>query len=141
MARIQLEIITPEAVVLEETVDEVILPGAVGEIGVLPGHLPLMTTLGSGRLIAVHGTERHKFVIHGGFAEILPGKVVILTGAGEPVENIDIDRAKKALAAAEAALREAEGKPEDQSVVEAAALYKAALSRARARILIAEEGE
>ncbi len=138
MAQIQLEIITPQAIVLEETVDEVILPGSAGEIGVLPGHLPLMTTLGSGRLIAISAAGQRKFAVHGGFAEILPDKVVILTGAGESVDDIDLSRAKEALERAERAIKAAETKPEDESVAE---LHRAALERARARILIAEEGE
>lgn len=141
MAQIQLEIITPEAIVLEETVDEVILPGTSGEIGVLPGHLPLMTTLGSGRLIAVSGAERQKYAVHGGFAEVLPDKVVVLTGAGESVGDIDLSRAKEALERAERAIKEVEAKPEDESKVEALEMHQAALERARARILIAEEEE
>lgn len=141
MAQIQLEIITPQAVVLTKTVDEVILPGTSGEIGVLPGHLPLMTTLGSGRLIAVSGTERFKFAVHGGFAEVLPNKVVVLTGAGESAEDIDMSRAKEALARAEKALHAVETKPADESHAETIEIHRAALARARARIMIAEDDQ
>lgn len=139
MSQIQLEIITPEAAILDKMVDEVILPGTNGEIGVLPGHLPLMTTLQSGRLLAISGGETQKFVVHGGFAEVLPQKVVVLTEAGESTASIDVARAKAALERAETALQEDEKRAEDQSKTAAIEIHKADLARARARILAAEE--
>ena len=139
MSQIQLEIITPEAIILEKMVDEVILPGSSGEIGVLPGHVALMTTLQSGRLIAISGGETQKFAVHGGFAEVLPNKVVILTEAGESASNIDLTRAREALERAEVALKDAESRAADESGAEAVELHKSSLARARARILLAED--
>ncbi len=139
MSQIQLEIITPEAAVLDKMVDEVILPGSAGELGILPGHVPLMTTLKSGRLVALCDGETERFAIHGGFAEVLPHKVVILTEAGESSAEIDLDRAREALERADVALKDAEARAADESDAEAVELHKSALARARARILLAEE--
>ena len=140
MSTITLEIVTPEGAVFNEEVDEVILPGTEGELGVLPGHLPLMTTLRSGRLVALTGGQRHRFAVHGGFAEILPGKIVVLTEASESATDIDKDRARAALEKAEQALKNAEAlRGEEVGEADPAALHRAALNRARARLIVSEE--
>lgn len=137
---ILLEIVTPEKAVLHEEVDEVILPGTDGELGILPGHLPLMTTLRSGRLVTIKGGAQRVFVTHGGFAEVLPEKVVVLTDASEDLSSIDPARARAALEKAEKALAEAEARGQEAGDPEAAEVHKRAMERARAR-LIASEGE
>lgn len=141
MARLTLEIVTPNAEIFNEEVDEVILPGTEGELGVLPEHLPLMTTLRSGRLIAIQGgREAARFAVHGGFAEILPGKVIILTDAAERAGDIDIKRARQALERAESALKGDEaGRGQEVEGLSAADLQARALQRARARLIVAEE--
>ena len=141
MSKITLEIVTPEGAVYNQEVDEVILPGTTGELGVLPEHLPLMTTLSSGRLIAIADGKSQMLAVHGGFAEILPNKVLVLTEAGEFAGDIDATRARAALEAAEQALKDAEGTPRGEEVGEAdpAALHRAALERARARLIVSEE--
>jgi F-type H+-transporting ATPase subunit epsilon len=140
MSKITLEIVTPEGAVFSEDVDEVILPGTMGEIGVLPGHVPLMTTLNSGRLIAISEGDKHRFAVHGGFAEILPEKVVILTEASELAGEIDAERAKAAISSAEEALKQAEvARGEEVGEADPMELHRAALERARARLVVSED--
>jgi F-type H+-transporting ATPase subunit epsilon len=139
MSKLTLEIVTPERAVFDEAVDEVILPGTDGELGILPGHLPMMTTLKSGRLIAVNGGEQRRFAVHGGFAEILPDKVIILTDASEDASAIDIARARAALERAEQAMREVEARGAEVEAPDAAEAHKRSLERARARLLVSED--
>jgi F-type H+-transporting ATPase subunit epsilon len=104
---IQLEIVTPEKVVVSEAVQIVASPGALGEFGVLNGHTPFMTTLKTGRVrfTDADGAERYAFV-SGGFAEALPDKVTILAESAEKRSDIDLDRAKDALERAQKRLAE-----------------------------------
>src|SRR5437867_4695432 len=103
---IQLEVVTPERRVVAETVDEVILPGSEGYLGVLPGHTPLLTTLGIGQIMFRRGTVRHYLATAGGFAEVLPDRVSILAEIAERAEEIDRERAQRSLDRATARLRE-----------------------------------
>jgi F-type H+-transporting ATPase subunit epsilon len=132
VATIRLEVVTPERVVLEEDVDIVVGRAAEGDIGVLHGHEPLVTTVEIGELTyRVHGEDRH-MAISGGFMEIRPDKVVILADVAERSEEIDRQRAEQARARAEAALAEARG-------TEAEAQAAAALQRALLRLRVAEQ--
>jgi F-type H+-transporting ATPase subunit epsilon len=132
VATIRLEVVTPERVVLEEDVDIVVGRAADGDIGVLHGHEPLITTAEIGELMyRVHGEDRH-LAISGGFMEIRPDKVVILADVAERSEEIDRQRAEQARARAEAALAEARG-------TEAEAQAAAALQRALLRLRVAEQ--
>ena len=83
MDKIVLEIVTPERKVLSKEVDEVTLPGAAGELGILPGHTELLTLLKPGRLIFRAGNESGVYSVAGGFAEIGHTKVVVLGDAAE----------------------------------------------------------
>lgn len=99
--RLTVELATPTRLVVAETVDEVVAPGAEGYFGVLPGHAPLLTTLGVGELTYRTGRdERHVFV-SGGFAEVRSDKVIILADAAEQPQEIDRARAERAKARAE----------------------------------------
>jgi F-type H+-transporting ATPase subunit epsilon len=93
---IRLEIVTPERRLASEQVDEVILPGSQGYLGILPGHAPLLTTLGIGYLVYRKGNVRHYLAISWGFAEVLPGRVSVLAEVAERAEEIDQVRATKA---------------------------------------------
>jgi len=93
-SHLTLEIVTPDELLLHETVDEVEIPGAEGYFGVLPGHTPLLATLQVGELWYRKGSERHFLSIAFGFAEVLPDRVTILAQIGEKAETIDIDRAE-----------------------------------------------
>ena len=100
---IELVIVTPEKQLLRERVPDVEMPGENGYLGILPGHAPLMTELGIGEL-SYHdasGKESTHIAIIRGFAEVLPDRVAILAETAERAEEIDLQRAKEALARAE----------------------------------------
>ena len=100
---IELVIVTPEKQLLRVKVAEVQMPGENGYLGVLPGHAPLMTELGIGEL-SYHdmgGKESAHIAIVQGFAEVLPDRVTLLAETAERAEEIDVQRAKDALARAE----------------------------------------
>jgi F-type H+-transporting ATPase subunit epsilon len=90
---ITLEIVTPERQLAHERVDSVQLPGARGQLGILPGHAPLITELGSGMLIYRKGAETQYLSVFRGFAEVLGDRVIVLAEAGERAEEIDVERA------------------------------------------------
>jgi F-type H+-transporting ATPase subunit epsilon len=98
---LRLEIVTPERLLVRETVDEVVLPGELGEIGVLPGHTPLLTTLKVGPLLYRKGETRYFLAIALGFAEVLPDRVSVLAQIAEKAEEIDVARAESARQRAE----------------------------------------
>jgi F-type H+-transporting ATPase subunit epsilon len=100
---IELVIVTPEKQLLREKAVEVQMPGENGYLGILPGHAPLVTELGIGGL-SYHdkgGKESTHVAIVRGFAEVLPDRVTILAETAERAEEIDLQRAKDALARAE----------------------------------------
>lgn len=140
--QVRLEVVTPERAVLSEEVDEVVLPGARGQVGILPGHLPLLTQLGIGEMIIrTSGGERH-FFVDSGFAEVLEDTVSVLTQECEGVSEIDVEKAKGELSIAEEEIERLEAKTEiedeDEELLER---YRASLKRARTRMLVAEETE
>ncbi len=100
---IQLIVVTPERQLLQVAVGEVTIPGLDGELGVLPGHAPLITELGIGELKyrAADSSQSEPLAILGGFAEVLPDRVTVLAEAAEHPEEIDLTRAEAALARAE----------------------------------------
>jgi F-type H+-transporting ATPase subunit epsilon len=109
-SHIDLQIVTPDRLILHEQVDEVQIPGAQGYFGVLPGHTPFLATLAVGELWYRKGQEKFYVAIAFGFAEVLPDRVTILARVGERAEDIDIDRAEAARKRAEDRL--AQPKPE-----------------------------
>jgi F-type H+-transporting ATPase subunit epsilon len=104
---IHLEVVTPEKIVVSEEVQIVASPGSLGEFGVLSGHTPFLTTLKTGiiRYADANGKEQYVFV-SGGFAEALPDKVTVLAESAEKRSDIDLERAREALARAEKRLAE-----------------------------------
>jgi F-type H+-transporting ATPase subunit epsilon len=106
MATTRLEIVTAERVVFSEDVDAVIAPGIEGQLGILPHHAPLMTTLMPGELLVRKGGEELSLAITGGFVEVRPDRIIILADAAERVEEIDVARAEEAKRRAEERLKE-----------------------------------
>src|SRR5271170_1432219 len=100
---IELIIVTPEQQFLRESVIEVVLPGAEGELGVLPGHAPLMTELGIGELTyrGAGSNPSGVLAIIQGFAEVLGDRVTVLAETAERAAEIDLARAEAAKARAE----------------------------------------
>ena len=99
--KLQLEVVTPDRALVREAVDEVQVPGAEGYLGVLPGHTPLLATLKVGELCYRVGQEQHFVAIAGGFAEILPDRVIILAQIAERAQDVDLARAEAAKKRAE----------------------------------------
>ena len=100
---IQLIVVTPERQLLRESVLEVGVPGLDGQLGILPGHAPLMTELGIGELSYRTSSSSHPVVLAviSGFAEVLPDRVTVLAETAERAEEIDLARAEEAKARAE----------------------------------------
>ena len=99
--KIQLQIVSAERSLVNETVDEVEIPGSDGYFGVLPGHTPLLAVLGAGELWYRQGQERTYLAIAFGFAEVQPDRVTILAEIAEKAHEIDIERAEAAKRRAE----------------------------------------
>jgi F-type H+-transporting ATPase subunit epsilon len=106
MTTTRLDIVTAERVVFSEDVDAVIAPGIEGQLGVLPHHSPLMTTLEPGELLVRKGGEEFSLAISGGFIEVRPDRVIVLADAAERVEEIDVARAEEAKRRAEERIKE-----------------------------------
>jgi F-type H+-transporting ATPase subunit epsilon len=102
--KIDLEIVTPEKLVLSRKVDDVTLPSVEGYMGVLPGHAPLLARLEAGEVSYLDGGERRYLAVSGGYAEVLRGAVSVLARTSEPAEEIDVARAERARDAAESLL-------------------------------------
>jgi F-type H+-transporting ATPase subunit epsilon len=98
---IDLQIVTPERMLVHEQVDEVEVPGVEGYFGVLPGHTPLLAALAVGELWYRKGQDKTYLSIANGFAEVLPDRVTILAHLAEHAEEIDVERAQAALKRAE----------------------------------------
>mgnify|MGYP001545211822 FL=1 len=105
--RLHLEIVTPSRRVVEVEVDEVRLPGALGEMGVLPGHIPLLTSLAAGPLTYYEGSAVTRYAVQGGFAEVLPDRVTILATVAKTAADIDLVEAKNNLEQAQGKLKDA----------------------------------
>src|SRR5919197_4207158 len=101
---IDLQIVTPDRLLVREQVDEVEIPGSEGYFGVLPGHTPLLASLAVGELWYRKGQEKTYLSIALGFAEVLPDRVTILAQLAEKPEEIDVARAEEAKKRAEARL-------------------------------------
>jgi len=93
---VRLDIVTAERLVFSEDVDVVVAPGIEGQLGILPHHAPLMTTLASGELRIRKDGEETSLFISGGFLEVRPDKVIVLADAAERSEEIDLARAEEA---------------------------------------------
>jgi len=99
--KLTLEIVTPDRALVREEVDEVVVPGSEGELGILPGHTPLLATLKVGELWYRQGQEKHYLAIAFGFVEVLPDRVTILAQIAERAQDIDVTRAERAKQRAE----------------------------------------
>ena len=135
----RLEIATPTRQLVSAEADEVVAPGSEGYFGVLPGHAPFLTTLGSGEVSYRHGREEGHLAVIGGFAEVQGDRVMILAETAERPEEIDRERAERARQRAEQRLsgRPPQGRsPEGESEIDFARAV-AALARALARLQVA----
>lgn len=106
-----LEIVTPEARVYADTIDAVVIPTVEGEIGVLPGHIPLLTQVGRGALRVTKGGASQLLAVSGGFAQIAGDKVSVLAENAISEEKIDEQAAEAAMKRAEDELKARETLP------------------------------
>jgi F-type H+-transporting ATPase subunit epsilon len=128
---IKLDIVTAEKVVFTDDVDIIIAPGKDGELGILPHHAPLMTSLVPGELVARKSGEEYCMAISGGFLEVRPDRVIVLADSAERAEEIDVARA-------EAAKKRAQDQLARHAAGADSAVAEAALRRALARLDVAE---
>lgn len=127
--RLDLEIVTPERLVLQTAVDEAVLPGSEGYFGVLPGHAPLLAALGAGELSYRIGAEWSYLAVTGGFVEVLRQRVSVLAETAERPDEIDAEGARREQAQAEATLATETSESGLQRAQES-------LARARARLQV-----
>jgi len=106
---LQLEVVTPQGRVLEKTADTVVLPGHLGELGVLPGHIPLAVQIKAGEMRVTSGATDEVFIVGGGFAMIANDAVSVLTDAAVNEANIDEQAVAQAQQRAEQALLDSAG--------------------------------
>src|SRR3954470_215064 len=104
-ATFQLEIVTPERLLVSDAAEEMQIPGKNGYLGILPQHAPLITELGVGEITYRKGTQTQHLAVAWGFAEVLPDKVTILAEVAEKAEEIDVERARRAKERAEEQLK------------------------------------
>jgi len=103
---IQLEIVTPDRMIVSDTAQEIQIPGKSGYLGILPGHAPLIIEIAVGEITYRSGNETKHIAVAWGFAEVLPEKVTILAETAERAADIDVARAQAAKERAEARLKQ-----------------------------------
>jgi F-type H+-transporting ATPase subunit epsilon len=138
--RLRLKVVTPTRIVVEAETDSVTVPGALGALGILPGHAPLLATMRIGELSYRIGTREHYLAVENGFVEVTAdpatvgsgGTVTVLADVAELPSEIDMDAANAQKARAEAALRSAAGREFDRQ--------QALLEGAVTRIAVAKRG-
>ncbi|MDH3972862.1 MAG: F0F1 ATP synthase subunit epsilon [Deltaproteobacteria bacterium] len=126
--KIKLEIVTPEAMMVSEEVDEITVTGTEGEFGVLPGHCHMLSSLKIGQVNYKNGNVEQYMSLGGGYAEVGPDKVTILAETAELKDSIDVERAKAAQAKAEEGLNKLTPGEKDYEEAEIA------LEKARVRL-------
>ncbi len=130
---IQVEIVTPERLLLSQEADMVLLPGEAGQMGVMRNHVPLMTTLIPGEIILFrNGEEDEILAVSGGLAEVRPDTVTILADTAERGDEIDVARAQAARDQAEQSLAERQA---DGTL---SPVHVAALRRSHVRLRVAQ---
>ena len=129
----QLQVATPERLFVDEQVSEAELPGRNGYMGILPGHAPLLSALAPGVLTYGSGGGKQAIVIDGGFVEIFDNQVRVLADSAERPDQVDANRARQDLDAANRALREAHSSEESDAALEL-------MQKAQARLDARERG-
>src|SRR4249920_237109 len=106
---LELEIVTPEGLLLREPVDEIIAPGEQGYFGVRPGHTPMLATLGMGELSYRRQGVWHRLTCFSGWCEVMPDRVSVLADLGERASDIDVGRAEEAMRRAADRMKQVQG--------------------------------
>ena len=129
--RVRLKLVTPSRLLMDRVVDEVTVPGAMGELGILPDHITFLTSLEIGEMSFRNGSERVRLALSGGYAEVLDNEMTVLANAAEYANEIDVERAQNARQRAEKKLEELDREDKEFAATEAA------LHRALVRIQVA----
>jgi F-type H+-transporting ATPase subunit epsilon len=130
---LQLDVITPERRLLSEQVDSVTVPGLNGELGILPGHTPLISALQTGLLSYAQGGATRRLLVSGGFVEVNADRVSVLADMAEFPEEVNAQAARAERDDAERRLGAFSGPPEEMEAV------RTELARATARLQLAAE--
>ena len=133
MAKLKLEIVTPEAKIYSDDVDTVVLPGSEGDLGPLPEHAPLLTALTAGELKVTKDGKESVLVVGEGFVEITPSAVSVLTDMAINEADIDETAAEAAMRRAQEALRDDQLSDEDHAAAEAVMLKSLAQLKVKRR--------
>ena len=131
--RLKLDVITPERRLISEEVDAVTVPGANGELGILPGHTPLISQLRTGVLSYTQGGATRRLLVSGGFVEVNAERVSVLADVAEYPEEVDAAGARRERDEAERQLGSFTGDPAEMEGL------RTALDRANARLQLASE--
>ncbi|RAL20251.1 ATP synthase F1 subunit epsilon [Lujinxingia litoralis] len=139
---LHLEVVTPEKAVFSEPVDDVVLPGFLGQMDILPGHLPMLSVLAVGEMIVTReGTSRH-FFVEKGYVEIFDDRVTVLTEGCSGVNEIDVEHARRDLERYETRMAELEERSKTELISEDVfEQHRQALKRERMKLAFAKEGK
>ncbi|HET8564130.1 MAG TPA: F0F1 ATP synthase subunit epsilon [Candidatus Binatia bacterium] len=129
--KITLRVVTPSQMLLDEEVDEVTAPGALGEFGVLPNHIAFLTLLEPGEMSYKQGTTRNFLAVSGGYAEVLDNTMTVLANSADYADEIDVEHARRTAERAEKEMQQLN--PDDKEFIAAAA----ALRWAKVQMLVA----
>ena len=117
---LKLELVTPQRKVVSEEVDEITATGTLGEFGILPGHAPFLTSLKIGELSYKKSGAVYHLAVNAGYFEVVNDMVTVLVDSSERAEEIDLERAKRAHARAEEALKKLSQEDMEYKAMEAA---------------------
>ncbi len=131
MATMRLDIVTAEKLVYSDEVSSVVVPGAEGQLGILPNHAPLLTSLKPGELKVLKEGEETNIAVSGGFLEVLKNVVTILADTAERAEDIDVERAEAALKRAQEKVNSSESDLDLERAIRA-------LKRSQARVFVSK---
>lgn len=139
---LHLEVVTPEKAVFSEPVNDVVLPGLLGQMDILPGHLPILSVLGVGEMIVTQEGKTRHFLVEQGYVEVFNDRVTVLTEGCSGVSDIDIERARRDLERYETEMVALEERSKNEMVPEDIfEQHRLALKRERMKIAFAKEGK
>lgn len=131
MATMRLDIITAEKLVYSDEVSSVVAPGSAGQLGILPNHAPLLTSLKPGELKVLKEGEESNIAVSGGFLEVLQNVVTILADTAERAEDIDFERAEAAMKRAQDKVDSSDSDMDLEKAIQA-------LKRSQARVYVSK---
>jgi F-type H+-transporting ATPase subunit epsilon len=120
--KIRLRVVTPSRLLVDEEVDEVTAPGALGEFGVLPNHIAFLSLLEPGELSYRQGANKYSLAVSGGYAEVLDNVMTVLADSAEYADEIDLESARRSKETAERQMRQFN--PDDKEFIAGAAMQR-----------------